>query len=273
MRLQDAKEENLAIEKVHMVLGNQMHKGKIDRKNVARHSDALIWVTEGHTHYEFSDGSSFTVSPGELFYLAKGACYSMEVQTNPYRFIYIDFDFQHPDGEQFQSTVLETAKAEEMENLFLKLERNWLRKRCGYRLECQAVLYEVLARILQQKEWGYIAPEKRKLIESVVQQLTERYMEPEVTIESIAQEMGISDAYFRKLFRGVYQISPTRYLTGIRIRQAKNLLRYQHQSVTEIAALCGYSNVYYFSRVFRKETGMTPTEYVRKHGVPEGDIT
>ena len=70
--------------------------------------------------------------------------------------------------------------------------------------------------------------------------------------------------YFRKLFSASVGMSPTRYLNSMRIDYAKRLLHLRsrsHLTVQEIAWMSGFRDHLYFSRVFRKSTGMSPKEW------------
>ena len=62
--------------------------------------------------------------------------------------------------------------------------------------------------------------------------------------------------------------TPSRYLSILRLRHAKQLLLHYPYSITEISEMCGYSNPYYFTNAFRGYTGMSPTDF-RKHYLKE----
>ena len=73
--------------------------------------------------------------------------------------------------------------------------------------------------------------------------------------------MDISPYYFSKLFKQEDGRTFIEYLTGVRIHQAKMLLRNPGNSIKEIGIMCGYSDPNYFSRIFKKYEGVTPSEY------------
>ena len=85
----------------------------------------------------------------------------------------------------------------------------------------------------------------------------------------VAEEIkksGYSSDYFRRCFKEVTGQTPLEYLTALRITQAKKLLRATPpQSVESIAVGCGYSDEFYFSRVFSKKTGRSPRAYRKSH--------
>ncbi len=83
----------------------------------------------------------------------------------------------------------------------------------------------------------------------------------DITLDTLAGRCGLSKQALTARFRRACGVTPMRALCGIRIRSAKRLLSCTGESVREIAAKCGFENQYYFSTRFRRETGMTPTEY------------
>lgn len=87
-----------------------------------------------------------------------------------------------------------------------------------------------------------------------------RYRE-NITLSDIAASANLSSIYFHNLFTAATGISPRLYLTRLRINESKKLLWNSHIPISEIAERCGFGGQQYFSRVFKKETGMTPGQY------------
>lgn len=90
--------------------------------------------------------------------------------------------------------------------------------------------------------------------------ISEHFTEPSLNLLQISQACGISQVYIRKLFSDVMHISPTSYITFLRIRYARDLLA-SGESVSSTAAKAGYSDAFYFSKRFSKEVGMPPSQY------------
>ena len=94
------------------------------------------------------------------------------------------------------------------------------------------------------------------------ERITANLSNPAFDIPSAAEDMGISFEYMRHCFKAELKTTPLEYLTAIRIRQAKRLLRNSRiYRISEIAEMCGYKDPYYFSKAFRKSTGMSPRQY------------
>lgn len=77
----------------------------------------------------------------------------------------------------------------------------------------------------------------------------------------ISVELGISPAQLTKRFKACYGLTPTKYLTQLRLEKARSLLIETYLTIDHIAQCCGYENGFYLSRLFSKQFRMPPTEY------------
>lgn len=82
-----------------------------------------------------------------------------------------------------------------------------------------------------------------------------------IAISDVIERSHYSQRHFIRLFSSAYGMTPQKYLMNIRIRHACSMLRDSGLSVTEVAMRCGFSDPNYFSRIFRKYTGYSPTEF------------
>ena len=87
----------------------------------------------------------------------------------------------------------------------------------------------------------------------------------DISLDDVSRYLNLSPYYFSKLFKSETGITFVEYLTELRIRQAKELLKDEKLSVKEICVSVGYSDPNYFSRIFKKNLGMTPTEFREEH--------
>ena len=82
-----------------------------------------------------------------------------------------------------------------------------------------------------------------------------------ITLSSLAAALGISVSLLKRVFREQVGQSVISYLTALRIGEAKRLIRQGNLTFTQIAECVGIESIYYFSNLFKKQTGMSPTEY------------
>ena len=83
----------------------------------------------------------------------------------------------------------------------------------------------------------------------------------EISLDDVSRTVNISPYYFSKIFKEENGQNFIEYLTNIRIEKAKELLKGSDYSMKEICSMCGYQDPNYFSRTFKKNVGVTPTEY------------
>ncbi|MBR4183714.1 MAG: response regulator [Lachnospiraceae bacterium] len=108
----------------------------------------------------------------------------------------------------------------------------------------------------------------REVIYSVFEYVEKHYSEEDLTLARIADHIGLSPNHLSAVFKEETGQSFTKYLTDHRIKLAKKLLDTSKKRSSEIAYLVGYPDPHYFSSVFKKQTGMTPSQYRdRKEGV------
>ena len=94
--------------------------------------------------------------------------------------------------------------------------------------------------------------------------IMERYNK-DISLDEVSKEVDISPYYFSKLFKEETGENFIEYLTSIRINKAKQLITGSDMSMKEICTEVGYSDPNYFSRIFKKNVGVTPTEYKEKN--------
>ena len=106
----------------------------------------------------------------------------------------------------------------------------------------------------QKKEYSNEAIEKAK------EYIRQNYRK-DLSLEEMSRQMDMSPYYFSKLFKEVTGSNFVEYVTGVRMDQAKKLLLQGKNSIKQICAEIGYSDPNYFSRIFKKYEGVTPSEY------------
>lgn len=89
----------------------------------------------------------------------------------------------------------------------------------------------------------------------------EEHIREFVTIEDICHDNLIGRSQLQKLFREQHQCGIIEFFTEMKVEFAKQLIRENQLNFTQISDFLGYSSIHYFSRQFKKVTGMTPSEY------------
>ena len=110
-----------------------------------------------------------------------------------------------------------------------------------------------------------IFPDKESMdnhLVSAVLQLLSDNIYGKITVDEICRELNYSKAYISKIFGKSCHCTIVEYYTDLKINEAKRLIRENTYTFTEISNLLCFNNPHYFSRVFKKETNMTPREYL-----------
>lgn len=234
-----------------------------ERHTVPRKNYALVYVESAHIQYK-SEGIEFVAEPGDIVLIPKGLCYENRFLT---RGACIAINFSASNSNQYQPPFcrIPLCHPRETHELFLRFIREYTFKSPGYEARTLELFYAILHRIEQDSKFNRKSYRQRQRIAPSVTYIEEHFRDSEPDLEMIAALSGMSPVWFRKNFTEVYQISPLQYIINLRILAAKSLLVGTDAGMAEIAEKSGFSDVFYFSKMFRKKTGMTPGEYRAKY--------
>ena len=214
----------------------------------------IIYVLEGSAVYELNDGSSFTAVKDDILYMPKGETYLTHCPEESFHHMTINFNMHGslalPRRRHCESS--EKTKAE-----ISRIVSEWNSRTPNYRERCTGLLYLLLC---SQLDINHRELSQKPLLSRAMEMLAEDYSQ-NITVAALAESCGISETYFRKLFARVYGMSPMAYISNQRISYARELLTNTSISVENVGYQSGYRDPAYFCRIFKKITGMSPSEY------------
>ncbi|REE56470.1 AraC-like DNA-binding protein [Paenibacillus taihuensis] len=146
-----------------------------------------------------------------------------------------------------------------LEPILMRIVKEYLNEQPGYRIVLRALMTELIATIVRNQ----LTKRPRSLEQSKIDpalQAINREPEKNWTVNELAALCGYHVIYFSSLFRKCTGESPKQYLISERIRKAKYYLL-SGEKMEVIAERLGYASIHYFSRNFKEETGLTPTEF------------
>lgn len=111
--------------------------------------------------------------------------------------------------------------------------------------------------------------DREKQSESVMEKAKDyirQNFQKDLTLDEVSKSVDISPYYFSKLFKQETGENFIEYLTRVRMKNAEKLLLDPSYSIKEICVMCGYGDPNYFSRIFKKYEGVTPSEYRERLG-------
>ncbi|MBP5384448.1 MAG: response regulator [Lachnospiraceae bacterium] len=103
--------------------------------------------------------------------------------------------------------------------------------------------------------------DKSKLVSLALDYIGEHLSDPDISIRSIAEAIDISESHLSHIFKKETDYTVNAYITRYRMRTAMKLLKSRKHKVYEVAELVGYRDIAYFSTIFKKVTGVNPSEY------------
>ncbi|MBE5734416.1 MAG: helix-turn-helix transcriptional regulator [Clostridiales bacterium] len=222
-------------------------------KNRASHG--LVFLLSKHK-YSFSDGTVLEPDKNEILYLPKNSTYS--VSSSDGGCFAINFEFSN--DTTFPPFVFKVKNQSILEHF--KIARNaWSKKLQGYELKCKAELYNIIYTLQQEYTTTYVSKDKYNLIYPAVEYIHENYTNQLISVEKLSKICKITPEYFRKIFRYFFGTSPINYINNLKIEHAKELLSSGLYSVSEASLASGFSDPSHFSRVFKKATEKSPSQY------------
>lgn len=247
----------LVITKIHSI-STMYNEKKTGSKRENRPLWALVIKYEGETRYK-SSGKEYVSNISNIAVLPKGCNYEWYcVESGHYMIIDFDCDLTYPEIFSFNvkngETYLKTIKK-------MEIDRALKKTACG--LDEFKNLYGLISSMLKTAEKKYVPSDKEQRITPVIEYIAQNYNK-HICNDELAAVAGLSVIYFRKLFKDITGLSPIKYVQLFKIKKAKEMLKSDYSSITDIGFSLGYNNVYEFSRDFKKCVGMSPSDYKKQ---------
>ena len=249
--------EDVCVSEVNFANTYIAYKDAYPMYNQGRTHSGFIYTVEGTEKYNFKDKSLLAI-PGSIIFIPKKEVYNIELNDEKSVAICIDFEFEN--SSNYRPFRVEFKDGIVIFNLFSDAEKIWKKKKIGYKFECISLIYKIIA--LTQKQYYKIShPKNYYKIKKAIDYLHEHYTDSNFRIDSLYAISDISPKYFNTLFSTHFNMTPKKYVSYLKINQAKEMLNSEKYSISDISQLLGYSDIYHFSKSFKKETLYSPTEY------------
>jgi AraC family transcriptional regulator of arabinose operon len=229
----------------------------------------LLFCVEGAGWYEIN-GERQSVEAGEALILPRGTAHTYGAdETHPWSIHWVhftgteaDFFVYHlPVGEYKLRVDAQSIAA--IEQLFRECYDSFVGGFVLYRLiYCAQILHHLLGRLFFNNN-QFSPVQRTSRFHSLEATLTflHQNLHREVTLEEMAEHAGLSASHFSFLFKQQTGYSPINYFIHLKVQRACTLLSLTPKSIHEIAYEIGYSDPYYFSRLFKKTMGVSPQHY------------
>ena len=133
----------------------------------------------------------------------------------------------------------------------------------SYELVCHNLLEILLIKILRHQHFDLEVGKQSNATKDIsfIKHYLETYYHESIQLEDLASMTHLSRFYISHSFKKEIGMSPMEYLIDIRIKESKILLRTTNYSISQVADIVGFTTPTYFSKQFRKSTGISPTDY------------
>ena len=220
-------------------------------------SGAII-LEENKKKHRAVEGDIFIIYPDNLisYYADNGEvdfCWVSFVGNSVEKYLkYAGVTMENPvihiNNTDFEDTVLKLITLFEKNNNPSEIELNSRLLNCFHSIE---------------KSGKYVAKETVNYIDAVLAYIDDNYMK-DISSSDIANFIRLNRSYLFKLFKQQTGMSVSQYLIQYRINKACEFLTEYNFSIGQIARMVGIDDIYYFSKLFKKITGLTPTEYKKR---------
>ena len=242
--------------------------GAVHGYQKGRKSFGLVYVISGALEYIFTDSRQLKVKSGDLFLLKPTDAYKV-VCTEACRHYTVNFKLSSSSikGDIAKAVLLsertpvisQGALGNYQTDTLEELCCIWAQKSAGYQMRATSLVYKLLYHFIHTQTSLYRTDKFIKL--SPAKEYIESHWNKKITLSVLASVCNMSVTHLRHLFTEVFNTSPIEYRDSIRLLYAKDYLMQENYTISEVAYRCGFEDVNYFSRFFKKHTGITPTQY------------
>ena len=232
----------------------------------------INYITDGKGEFETKGGIS-QVRKGSLFILRPGMWHRYRPDaTTGWVENYLGFKGGIAEkifGNEIlaENPVRFPGEREELIETFIKIFDLIKNESPGFQQIASGLIMKLAGYLVAfEKQKGFTGNRVEKIIRNACFTM-QNDLTKEIDLHRIASDNHVGYAYFRKMFKKYMGISPLKYHLNLRVLKSKELLLTSDKSVNEISDELGFNSVYYFSRLFKNKTGVSPTQFRKQNGI------
>ncbi|MFA9380594.1 MAG: helix-turn-helix domain-containing protein [Acetanaerobacterium sp.] len=225
----------------------------------------ITYIMKGQAEYKV-DSKKYIVSAGDLLCIPKGSIRSAISSPDDLMECYcVNGKVHDLNGGEIKlpfPVVCHIGLQQDIISLYRDMNAEWLLRDPGYNMKVRAIYLMILQRFFQLIIYKNDSSTVDKRIKRVLRYIIDHYAEP-LTVQGMADFTGLSAMYFGNFFRKETGMSFRQYLTSIRLNHAEDMLHSGEYNVNEVSVACGFSDIFYFSKVFKESRGISPSKLIR----------
>ena len=218
--------------------------------------NGFLLIDNGECKYEWNFGEA-TLKKGSLIYLPTGCEKTVTVTDKPFSFYRISFVMRDESGEEIIFDENPCVFSDSMGKTTFEICENLLKSTLSENNNFLSM--SLLCRLFEKIE-KKMKPEGDGRILKVIDYIDNNYTE-NIDANLLAEICFLSRAQMFRLFKKETGETPIDYRNRLRIKKAQQLILDGECSVSEISEMLGFENIYYFSRIFKKYVGVSPSNY------------
>ncbi len=229
---------------------------QLEKGRNAKHS--LFFITSGGIEFQIG-GVKNTATEGMLVSFPNDVTFERRVSEHV-EFYY--FRYKNTDGHPLpvgKISVENTARMIATADMLLKLEGM-----AGHERLKNMLLTDIFMQVEAEKALASLASDTSV---AIVHSYMEKHLHEKISLATLSERAFLSPTGLIQHFKKHTGKTPMAYLTAMRLAKAQMFLSSTDKPISRIAALCGFDNPYYFSNAFKKENGISPSEYRKKYKI------
>ncbi|WP_198664179.1 AraC family transcriptional regulator [Jiangella endophytica] len=237
------------------------------RDFVNSRSNLIALALSGRAHYQIA-GTAYAIRERSLIFMPAGTEHTASSDPRaPWHFVSVAFDTHsrsHDTAELLHRLpTVTTSLPPEFPVVFRDMYAAWLAKEPGYLIQIRGLVSRILFHLVREHSLPALLQPHAQRIAAITRLLVENYAQT-YSVDELAQRAGLSPSHFRLVFKRVTGVTVTAYQQGVKVAKATEFLVSGEYNVTQTAHLTGFSDVYYFSRTFKRITGVNPSSLYRR---------
>ena len=238
----------------------------------------LFYIVDGEGQFQIND-KLFPVQAHQLVVVNPNVIHTeVSFESHPLEYIVLGIEGLEFTISDAGSKMEAASKSNDTLTMLLicmavimrKILREMQNRESSFQILCQAYMDIIVVQLMRNASVSAVPihsrlPANRQC--ATVKRYIDHHYKENITLDQLAEKVSITKYYMVHAFKREYGVSPINYIINCRIKEGKRLLAETDLSLSQIAAILGFSSSSYFSQTFRNAEGTSPTEYRKANQV------